>query len=1552
MVGEGANRFVGVGTDHYADHDDLNYPVAEVSAVAEHLAEVFHGETLYDPDETTVRAMLKAVAAQRTESMIVLWAGHGIVRPNNRLALPVSDAGGVVSASDVVDFCAESGASQLLCIIDTCYAGTTVHDAMATATAWTEQFPTDGDKAWFGVLVSAGAGQTARDGEFGTVLRRLLTEGPRSADMRRRWSRQNRMILGEDLGHAITDEGEWDTDDQRPVFHRSGHGIAMIPNPMWTPRAPARVVEHLLRAARSGATEGEGSWFTGRRGEVDQVVSWVRDGRPGARVVTGSAGTGKSAILGRVVSVSHPDERTHLDDPAQWDHADPGPDSVHANAHARGLTVDRLAVELDDALVQTGVLVAAEAGSRSGAELVGALQRHAESPDAVVPVLVVDGLDEARGEAFTIAADLLCRIAAFATVIISTRDVPAIDATTTLVEQLSPTHTIDLNEPAGRVSQREAIDAYLRRRLADASAVMDPKAVAARVVAMAGEVQTPFLLARIIADQLRAHPIDTGIPGWESGLVVSLGHAFDTDLHRISAAPDGLVLGQDWVGVARGVLTALTWGLGAGLPEPEWACVASAVTGVEIGSREISWVLGELGRYVVEDGEDEVAVYRLAHQSLADHLRPPFQPSYDTVFDPAASPVTTALLHRYRALLADGHPADAPKYLWRYVNRHTAVAGPEHLNTFRELAAQAPRLRPDLATADLTIANALAAWGHRHDAVPPTEEAVDLWRAQAADNPAYLPDLAGALNNLGIRYSEIGRRADAITPTEEAVNLRRAQAADNPAYLPDLAAALNNLGVYYSEIGRRADAITPTEEAVNLRRAQATDNPAYLPDLAAALGNLGNRYSEIGRRADAITPTEEAVNLWRIQAHDNPAHLPDLAKALNNLGNRYSEIGRRADAITPTEEALTLYRAQAADNSAYLPDLAAALGNLGARYSKIGRRADAIAPAEEAVDLWRAQAADNPAYLPDLAIALNNLGAYYSEIGRPTDAITPTEEAVNLRRAQATDNPAYLPDLAGALHNLGLHYSKVGRPTDAIEEAVNLYRAQAADNPAYLPDLAMALNNLGNRYSEIGRHADAIAPAEEAVTLRRAQAAENLAYLPDLAGALSNLGNRYSEVGRSLEAIAPAEEAVDLWRIQAHDNPAYVPDLAKALNNLGNRYSEVGRPKEAITPTEQALTLYCAQAADNPVYLPDLARAVGSLAARRAEVGLRDDADAVWQVAVESQTGFGRGYLLWSRARSAPDGDLRAAEWLIRAEADSAGHPAALSTIHECARTHRATDPHTWDRHWTQTTRAAVPAWLTLDLQLLAIARGWTAAKTYEDEFTCLLDHPVLLQSSSDVAVAEALLISNDPDRYTAIRDTAREHGVHAAYEPLFRTLTLYQFLTANSQQQHQLLTEHLDRLTHNDSIEQLREIKHTNPDDPRPRRAAALLTIATHHTDTVLRASVNALDNPTLFSALLYDTARSTETITLLPPVAELALLAATTAKDAADALLYLACAAAIPFEADIDTATEFLRQARSLAPHRATHWIGLLAELGAVHPAVLSLIPILTQEPTDGQD
>ncbi len=711
---------------------------------------------------------------------------------------------------------------------------------------------------WVGVLASCLAVETARDGLFGQRLRRVLESGPVIPELRVRWSPHSRYVRGDDVCDAVLKE--WGSDVQTPDFSSRGNAWWMFPNPLYIPGAPEQVVEHLLRAARSGPRLEARSWFTGRTAEVNQVVGWVRSGRPGIYVITGSAGTGKSAIAGRVVSLANPGERARLlSDGHRWAHEDPGERSVHAHVHARGRTADRAAAVLAGQLVARGVLLAQQE-PRNASELAGQLQRAAEG-GAAPPVIVVDGLDEARGEAFAIAGELLTRLAPHAVVVVSARELRRGDAPS-LLDVLAPGDRLDLDNPAARDRTRADVAEYVAARLAGVDPQMDPRAIAGQLAGGASmTADRPFLLARLVTDQLRAAPVDTSLPGWRENVSNSIEEAFDADLRAVdppqhrqperatgSAAP------------ARSLLGALTWGLGAGFPEAEWLAAANALAPHAGFDRDdVLWILGQLGRYILQDGEGGAAVYRVAHQSLADHLRPAHQSRHDQVFDPQALPVARSLAARYRALLDGGIAATEPAYLWRYMWRHAAGAGPAGLAILRQLASADRALVPDVAMAALQIADRLQHWGHRQDAVASAEEAVQLYREQAAGNPAYLPDLAMALGNLGVHYSEVGRRQDAVAPAEEAVQLRREQAAGNPAYLPSLAMALGNLGNGYSEVGRRQDAITPAEEAARLYREQAAGNPAYLPDLATALGNLGVHYSEAGTPERGETAWEQAL---------------------------------------------------------------------------------------------------------------------------------------------------------------------------------------------------------------------------------------------------------------------------------------------------------------------------------------------------------------------------------------------------------------------------------------------------------------------------------------------------------------------------------------------------------------------------------------------------------------------------------------------------------------------------------------------------------------------
>jgi tetratricopeptide (TPR) repeat protein len=1688
---DGVNRFVGVAIDEYEAADlQLDYAVAEVHAVARLLTPNFAGQPICNATEDEVRRHLKALADERATALVLVWSGHGRAE-GGQLLLRTRESAGELEATEVIRHCVRSGAAQLLFLIDSCHAGQAVVDAARVASELLAEYPPDKERVWFGIVVSCRAAEQARDGAFGALLQRLLSEGPRSADMRRRWSRHNRWISGDDLGAALLED--WEDEDQHLDFVSRGRRWMMIPNPLWDPGAPDQVVEHLLLAGRGGDGD-EQSWFSGRIAEVNTVVDWVRQRTPGVRVVTGSDGTGKSAIAGRVVSVSNPSERARLLAQGGWQHADPGQSSVHAHIHARGLTTIRAAELLDEQLSRSisadvdpegsTLLPSAQDGWRNADELVGALQR-AHQAGAQPPVIVIDGLDEARGEAFTIAADLVTRLAAFSTVIVSTRTLIRDEAPHSLLEVLTPTAVLDLDAPAQQDSQREAIGDYVTRRLAGRSTAMDSTAIANELSQRVSAGRESFLLARIVVDQLVNAPIDTTLPNWEQYLARSIAIAFDVDLARASSTGFTSLDGVDTPNLARTLLVALTWGVGAGLPEEDWLAIGSALTGFSLHAGHISWVLDQLGRYVVQDGEGGVAVYRIAHQSLADHLRPPYEPSAHQPFDPAAMEVWLALADRYRQLLEDGHPAYEAAYLWRYARRHAAAAGPDSIDTLRALATDYTALQDHLAQAQQNISETLSNWGNHRDALAPAEEAVALYRALATNNRAYQPSLAMALGYLCVRYRLLGRALDALAPAEEAAASYRKLAIAHPGHQPSFAGALSNLAICYRELGRLSDALAAANEAATIYRVLAPTSsvhraglaavlteigvsyrelgqlnealaaadeaaavcrilaaamPDYQPRLAAALGNLGLCYREMGRAADALASTAQTADIYRDLAATNPTYQSGFASALGNLGLCYGQMGQLDDAVPPAEESVALYRELAAANLANQPGFAAALINLGGMYRRLGRRDDALHITEEAAATYRDLAAANPAHRPRLAEALNNLCVCNRELGRITDALAAAEEAVNLFRERA-DTSAYKTEYAHALTNFSLCHAAIGqfndavhpcadaaaiyrelaatdpaqkvhlyarltsliwlfldelhRPGDALEpamELVTIARELVNTDPAYQVDLARALTRLGDAYNQVGRPHDALEPAEGAITIFRTLAEADASHRPGLAAALGYLGLYhhnagrpedaltpfeeavtlfgelndgnstqhsavraqtmvnfcavYSALGRFGDAVVAAEEAITIYRELAEINPIYEFGLAATLTNLGVCRHEVGHITDALAPVQEAVTRFRTLAAAKPAHLGDLASSLTNLEFVLAGAGGPAEADTYW---AESLAGLDhpqhKALLLLYRANGAAPGDVRAATWLADAIEASSGDRELLANVHDVARQHRDRNPQVWDSAWTDATNQPLPAWLLVNNELLAAARGWTQASNYEAERDYLTGHPELLESSANIAIVEALLPVDDEEaaRYRAIRAASQTAGVDGTYQPLLTAAVVDRFVAASPDEQEQILQNHHDLLTGDVARAQL-DAKAANISSTDEAERAYALVVLSAHDDTgdALNNVFLSLAEPALMPQTLRSIARGPHADNLLKPASAVARISAETPESAGLALLYAAVAAAITGDTD---AAQLAQRAAVTAPRQRNAWIALLADIGVAAPAALSLIPYLLE-------
>ncbi|GGY52287.1 tetratricopeptide repeat protein [Streptomyces djakartensis] len=1165
---------------------------------------------------------------------LILWSGHGVLA-DDQLRLVLSDLKpgdhvGTrkvrirrqgVSTEELIGYAVSSEADQILVLVDTCYAGDGVGDGVRTALKhWSEISLPPGRTKWLGSMASCQRNEPSDgDGPLLRALAAVLREGPRTDEYLSAWSAHNELVSGVELLAALPTR--WDAEGQRPARAAVGDERPAFPNPLARPGAAPTLVEHLVLAARGVGHREEGWFFSGRRQVLGKIIGWMEAATPGLFLVTGPAGCGKSAVLGRIATLADPEQRREAEEQGALREGDPDPGvrdaRTFAAVHLRGLDATQAAAEL-----------AARLGLREprNADALRAELRELPTP----PVLVLDGLDEVPAEHTQgVIEELVFPLSRMLPVLVGSRERPfrgRLKEGETLPDALvrhigDSVTTVDLEDEPD--TWRDIAE-YVRRRCEAAG--VDGAGVAEALADRATARDGGFLFARLVTGFLVARLRELGgLRGTEdllAGLPDSVEAAFEEDLRSgpRRVRDDGTELPS----AARDLLTALAWAAGRGMPAGGvWEAVASALgeEGAVYDEGDVDWVLSAYGRYIVEDGAGTQAVYRLYHREFVSYLRRREGPE-------GAAAEVTVLRAVVDLLKGQAEPGGGwervDPYVRAWLARHAAwasVPGPG-IDLLRDLVVwDRENALPFLAEALVEVSVALAGNAHHTAAVEFAREATDFYRELADKDTGYLPDLAGSLNNLAIRLAETGDRQGALEPAHEAVRHYTQLAHTNPsAYLPNLAMALNNLANHLAETGDRQGALEPAHEAVRHYTQLAHTNPsAYLPNLAASLNNLAVSLAETGDRQGALEPAHEAVRHYTQLAHTNPsAYLPNLAGSLNNLAIRLAETGDRQSALEPAHEALRIRRQLAHTNpAAYLPDLATSLNNLANHLAETGDRQGALEPAHEALRIRRQLAHTNPAaYLPDLAASLNNLANHLAETGDRQGALEPAHEAVRIRRQLAHTNPAaYLPNLATSLNNLANRLAETGDRQSALEpahEAVRHYTQLAHTNPAaYLPDLAMALNNLAIRLAETGDRQGALEPAHEAVRIRRQLAHANpAAYLPNLAASLNNLAVRLAETRDRQGALEPAHEAVRHYTQLAHTNPAaYLPDLAMALNNLAVSLAETGDRQGALEPAHEAVRHYTQLAHTNPAaYLPNLAASLNNLAIRLAETGDRQSA--------------------------------------------------------------------------------------------------------------------------------------------------------------------------------------------------------------------------------------------------------------------------------------------------------------------------------------------------------
>ncbi|MGW2874438.1 hypothetical protein ACWDCZ_40405, partial [Kitasatospora sp. NPDC001225] len=488
------------------------------------------------------------------------------------------------------------------------------------------------------------------------------------------------------------------------------------------------VTRLLLRAMGYQSHDtGEGTepgwWFSGRHAALTDLAAWLstrRDGdTAGCRAVTGGPGSGKTAVLGMIAALTHPERRRTVP------------------LHTLGLPPDLLnlgalnAAVYAQRLTDTDILDALCAAARVQAETVGTFLDALGRQNRPRPLTVlIDALDEAATPdslCTTILRPLLQHSRGRIRLLLGTRP--------NLLPRLPLTDDQVLDLDSGRYADPEALTAYAARTLLQARRTSpyrrSPGAVEPVARKVAGAARHSFLIARITAGTLAAAPTipDPTDTAWHVALPRHAGDAMRHDLHQR--------LGADARRVTD-LLRPLAYAQGQGLPwEDLWAALATRLSGRAYTDDDIVWLREQAGAYIVEATEGNRSAYRLYHEALAEHLRENTDPR-------AVHAAFTHVLTDRVPQRADGSRdwSRAHPYTLHHLAHHAAQAGllDEVLTDSEYLVHAVPRgLTPYLHqarsdTARLTAAVYRTGLHLHHDAEPPTRRqtlSLDAARAGA-----------------------------------------------------------------------------------------------------------------------------------------------------------------------------------------------------------------------------------------------------------------------------------------------------------------------------------------------------------------------------------------------------------------------------------------------------------------------------------------------------------------------------------------------------------------------------------------------------------------------------------------------------------------------------------------------------------------------------------------------------------------------------------------------------------------------------------------------------
>jgi WD40 repeat protein len=561
--------------------------------------------------------------------VVIYYTGHGAIEMGRHYLLATDSAvnnliGTAFPAENIVFMLASSPIQHLLVILDTCYAGIGISDLTTVAAELTGArfiHEAHGSGLWF--IAAARPWDEAEQNVFADALLRALETA--KAGQRQRYIHPGEII--DSVNRDLKDRGR----QQRARYNvGDSSGLPLFfTNPRYDPLLPTGIdldtqrrlreqdrLEHFSPRSRGVEFDSEPGWyFSGRDQIMQDLIDWILDSRTDhrARIITGSPGCGKSAILARLVMLSDGLYRGK----APLDHVPP--------TSVPPVGIVDVAVHLRNKSLEE---VVAAIGAVAGTEALDPVALAQALSARVRPlVVVVDGLDEAGGstnsgpqqnsESQRIARQLLKLLSGLPSVrlVIGTRP--------ELVPCLGQSVKVIAVDQAEVVASSE-ISGYVYRILTATGVPgkttpfqRDLELTVKVADAVAKRAYPNFLVARIVANNLlttNVTPESYGDSWVSADFPEAVGDAFRDYLERFGS--------NEWR--VRRLLTPLVYAEGAGLPwDNLWAPLAAAISGEFSSDLDIDWLLSNAGAYIVESIEYGRSVYRLHHQALADYLRRP-----------------------------------------------------------------------------------------------------------------------------------------------------------------------------------------------------------------------------------------------------------------------------------------------------------------------------------------------------------------------------------------------------------------------------------------------------------------------------------------------------------------------------------------------------------------------------------------------------------------------------------------------------------------------------------------------------------------------------------------------------------------------------------------------------------------------------------------------------------------------------------------------------------------------------------------------------------------